>query len=231
MAFGLDIVSGLIVSAFTVTIGYLVNGSLQRSLKRRTTNYKVKLEAFQRTNEAVLGLIGGLIYLRMITSTFKEGPLEDEDVLEIVMQLGPAREVERPLGTSVVEKMVEDLKAADELEGTSREDRLRQYAEGAQFSLLILYMRVLAFHTDKLTLHASQAEIVAEYDNLEASLAAFQGLAMSYLEYILDKTGGKMPSPELLDAEIERLNGQWKVLKQAMWEELKGTLPARLWPR
>ncbi len=49
MAFGLDIVSGLIVSAFTVTVGYVLNGALQRSLKRRTTNYKIKLEAYNAT--------------------------------------------------------------------------------------------------------------------------------------------------------------------------------------
>jgi hypothetical protein len=225
MVLGLDLVGSIIVSSLVLAISYFLNGYRQRQLEKRTTNYHTKLSAFQKVNEAAVGLIGGLIGLRNLLSTSWEDSPSEEQIFEVAWLMALAREAERPLGTSIAESLSEDLKKATLAEDDEiRKKALGEWAEATYVSLIVLYTRVLAFHIDDLTLQASQADIVSDNDDVESALAGFQERAMEYLGYLADRTGKGTPTVEELANEIAVLDKEWRRLKVAMWAELDATL-------
>ncbi len=225
MVFGLDLVSSILLTASALALAYFFNGQLQRRLEKRTTSYHVKLEAFRAINQSAMGVIGALIGLRNLFGLLKENSLTDAEIIEIAWQLGLAREAERPLETAITDAMAADFKAASlEKEENERLEALRTWADATQFSLLVLYTRVLAFHIDALTLQAGQADLVSNHDDVESSLSRFQRMVLLYMEHTTDQAGRGSPSPEELDAEIATLNEEWQNLRLAMWVELDRTL-------
>ncbi len=225
MVFGLDLVDSIVITAIALALAYFFNGQLQQRLEKRTTSYYAKLEAFRGINQSAMGVVGALIGLRNLFGLLKENSLTEAEVFEIAWQLGMAREAERPLGTTIADTTAIDFKAASlENEEKERLEALRAWAESTQFSLLVLYTRVLAFHIDALTLQARQADLVSNYDDVESSLSRFLRLVLHYSEHINDRAGRGSPSPEELDAEIAALGEEWKNLRLAMWIELERTL-------
>ncbi len=225
MVLGLDLVGSIIIASFVLAVGYFLNGHRQRQLEKRTTNYHTKLSAFQKVNEAAVGLIGGLIGLRNLLALPWDKAPSDEEIFEVAWQLALAREAERPLSTDIVEILSNEFKEASQVDGNeARSKALQEWTEATHVSLIFLYARVLAYHIDSLTLQASQADIVSDNDDVESALAGFQQRAMGYLGYATDRSEKGTPTVEELANEIAVLEKDRTRLKDAMWAELDATL-------
>ncbi len=159
-----DFIPWILGSVALLFVGYLLNGWRERSFERKRTNYHAKLEHFREIDDAVMHLSNVVVYFRMLLERDWESGGEDLQAFwDMAWFASLARDEETPLRTQVVEKIMEDLKKASLHDDEERrESAFRDWLEATLPSLAILWVRVLAFHFNRLTKLRMDVRLVAE---------------------------------------------------------------------
>ncbi len=216
----LEIVLSILGGAAVVLSGYLVNGRLQRHLQKATTNYHVKLEAYREVNRAAIGLINALVGLRNAFAIRRGNTLTEDDISDLSWQMGVARESEALLETDVIDRMSEDLNRAS----LQQSEQLQERAAAARTELLNVYSRAFAHQRDTIELQLAQANLVSQSKSVNAALGRFEERVVQHSEYSTAHAGAGSPTMEELGIGIEELMNTWRLLTEAMRDELHEAL-------
>ncbi len=229
-----DFIPWIVGSVLLLLVGYLLNGWRERSFERKRTNYHAKLEHFRKINDAVMHLSNAAVYFRMLLERDWESGGEDLQAFwDMAWFASLARDEETPLGTQVVEKIVEDLKKASlHDDEDTRESAFRDWVDVTRVNLAIVWIRVLAFHFNRLSKVSMDVRLVAEspvvlltVDNLAARVMEELGAEAE------DGAAVNSISPERVKEFQKRLSPAILALQDAMRHEIQITLagPIERW--
>jgi len=190
----------IIGSIIIAIIGYFANGWRERSFERRKTNYHMKLRAFREINDSSLDLINVYQYLRKLSAKNWEETEFDQALQEILLLSVLAREVEAPVGTKVADKRAKDFEKIGSIFGSRRREKAAEgWIEGQIPSLFYLYIRVLAFHLNRLGKASADALLVAETPAVQIKI----GKIVNHIQEQYDAIES-VTSKEIEESDVDR---------------------------
>jgi len=190
----------IIGSIIIAIIGYFANGWRERSFERRKTNYHMKLRAFREINDSSLDLINVYQYLRKLSAKNWEETEFDQALQEILLLSVLAREVEAPVGTKVADKRAKAFEKIGSIFGSRRREKAAEgWIEGQIPSLFYLYIRVLAFHLNRLGKASADALLVAETPAVQIEI----GKIVNHIQEQYDAIES-VTSKEIEESDVDR---------------------------
>lgn len=222
----LDAALVTVAASFVLAVvSYLLNGWRERSFERRKTNYHSKLAAFQQINTASQGLSSAYLYLRWLSSVDWEKEDTDTALAQAVMFVALAREEEAPLGSGVSQGLATEFEKIGSKSGERRQRAAAEkWMEGATLSLVILWVRLLTYHLNRLAKAGADALLVAETPAVQNAIGKLVEHVSTQLKSVEEATGRrkpKLPDIESLRADLTPL--LW-TLQMAMRNELTLTM-------